>query len=122
LAAIRAPRSPLRVIITLRADFYDRPLQYESLGRLIKDNSEIVLPLSAEELTWAVREPARRVGVGMEKGLAETIVADVGDQPGALPLLQYALTELFERRQERVMTQSAYEEIGGVFGRARPPG
>ncbi|MGD2079488.1 MAG: protein kinase, partial [Chloroflexota bacterium] len=44
LQAIAAPRSPLRVIITLRADFYDRPLQYETLGRLIKDNCEIVLP------------------------------------------------------------------------------
>ena len=34
LQAIAAPRSPLKVIVTLRADFYDRPMQYESLGRL----------------------------------------------------------------------------------------
>ena len=120
LAAIRAPRSPLRVIITLRADFYDRPLQYESLGLLVKENSAIVLPLTAEELSSAIREPARRVGVGLEDGLSEAIVADVADQPGALPLLQYALTELFENRQgdgqAGTMTQAAYEEIGGVPG------
>jgi WD40 repeat protein/serine/threonine protein kinase/DNA-binding SARP family transcriptional activator len=115
LAAIRSPKSPLRVVITLRADFYDRPLQVQSLGRMIKENTEVVLPLSLEELTWAVREPARRMGVRLENGLTKSIVADVADQPGALPLLQYALTELFEKRQNNVMTVSAYGRIGGVL-------
>ena len=40
---------------------------------------------------------------------------DVAGQPGALPLLQYALTELFERRQGNVMTKAAYEESGGAL-------
>ena len=116
LAAVSAPRSPLRVVITLRADFYDRPLQLQALGGLLKESTEIVLPMTPEELTWAVREPGRRVGVGLEEGLAEVIVADVADQPGSLPLMQYALTELFERRQGYQMTREAYQEIGGVMG------
>jgi hypothetical protein len=116
LAAMAAPRSPLHVVVTLRADFYDRPLQIQSLGQLLKENTEIVLPLAPEELTWAVREPARRVGVGLEEGLAEAVVADVADQPGGLPLLQYALTELFERRLANWMTLESYQEIGGVQG------
>lgn len=114
LQAVTTPRTPLQVIITLRADFYDRPLQYESLGRLIKANTEIALPLSAEELTWAVREPARRMGVSLEPGLVEAIVADVTNQPGGLPLLQYLLTTLFDKHQNRTMTRATYEEIGGV--------
>ncbi|MDX1417478.1 MAG: protein kinase, partial [Candidatus Promineifilaceae bacterium] len=116
LTAIRDPRSPLRVVVTLRADFLDRPLQMQNLGKLLKENAEIVLPMSAEELTWAVREPARRMGVRLEPGLAEAIVADVSDQPGGLPLLQYALTELFERRQGGMMSLADYQEIGGVHG------
>jgi len=116
LAAISAPRSPLRVVITLRADFYDRPLQLQALGGLLKESMEVVLPMTPEELTWAVREPARRMGVGLEEGLAEVIVADVADQPGSLPLMQYALTELFEHRQGNQMTRKAYQEIGGVMG------
>jgi WD40 repeat protein len=52
----------------------------------------------------------------LEEGLAPAIVADVADQPGALPLLQYALTELFERRQDHQMTRAAYQDIGGVLG------
>jgi DNA-binding SARP family transcriptional activator len=116
LTAIHAPRSPLRLVVTLRADFYDRPLQRQQLGQLLKENTEIVLPLNATELTWAIREPARRMGVGLEEGLAATIAADVADQPGALPLLQYALTELFEQRQEHLITHAAYQQIGGVQG------
>jgi hypothetical protein len=116
LTAINAPRSPLRVVITLRADFYDRPLQHQRLGELIKEYTEIVLPLTPEELTWAVQEPAHRVGVGFEEGLTPAIVGDLADQPGALPLLQYALTELFERRQDHQMTRADYDHIGGVLG------
>jgi WD40 repeat protein len=116
ITALRAPRTPLRVIVTLRADFYDRPLQYESLGRLLKDNTEVVLPLVPEELTWAIQEPSRRVGVRLEAGLTPLIVADLADQPGTLPLLQYALTELFERRRDSLMTRQDYEAVGGVLG------
>jgi hypothetical protein len=45
-----------------------------------------------------------------------SIVADVNYQPGALPLLQYALTELFEQRQGRLLTREAYQAIGGTVG------
>jgi WD40 repeat protein/DNA-binding SARP family transcriptional activator len=116
LAAITAPHSPLRVAITLRADFYDRPLQLQPLGQWIKENTEIVLPMAADELTWAIQEPARRAGVGLEAGLTPAIVADVVNEPGALPLLQYAMTELFDERRNGAMTRAAYEEIGGVMG------
>ncbi len=50
LIALSSSRSPLRVIATLRADFYDRPLQLQSLGQLLKENTEIVLPLSPVEM------------------------------------------------------------------------
>jgi hypothetical protein len=52
----------------------------------------------------------------LEKGLVPAAVSDVADQPGALPLLQYALTELFERREGRMLTNEAYQAIGGVLG------
>src|SRR4030095_13968315 len=53
---------------------------------------------SEDELAEAIERPARRIGVRYERGLVSQIVADVRDQPGALPLLQYALTELFAGR------------------------
>jgi hypothetical protein len=65
---------------------------------LVQERTEVVVPLTSEELEEAIRCPVERVGADLEEGLALIIVADVIEQPGALPLLQYALTELFERR------------------------
>src|SRR6185503_9056627 len=55
-------------------------------------------------------------GLALEPELVPTIIREIGDQPGMLPLLQYALTELFERRQGRTLTLAAYQESGGVKG------
>ncbi len=115
-AAASDERSRLRVIVTLRADFYDRPLLYPDFGELMRKHTEVVLPLSAEELTRAISSPAERVGLKLEAGLAATIVSEIGEQPGALPLLQYALSELFERRSGRTLTLQAYHESGKVLG------
>jgi Tol biopolymer transport system component len=102
--------------MTLRADFYDRPLQYPEFGELVRSRMETVLPMSVEELDRAIRCPAERVGVRFEEGLVARIIDDVHYQPGALPLLQYALTELFENRDNRTLTQAAYLNLGGTVG------
>jgi WD40 repeat protein/DNA-binding SARP family transcriptional activator/class 3 adenylate cyclase len=110
------PDSRLRVIVTLRGDFYDRPLIYPRFGELLAARTETVPPLTPDELEQAIREPAERVGVRPEPGLVAEMIADVAHQPGALPLLQYALTELFERRNDEGLTLSSYREIGGIAG------
>src|SRR5260221_2356980 len=112
--AVTEPRSRVRVIVTLRADFYDRPLRYPYFGELVRSRLETIMPLSAEELENAVTRPAQRVGVTFEPGLVSGIIAGVNYQPGALPLLQYALTELFEQRQGRILTHDAYQALGGT--------
>lgn len=116
LHAVEDERSRIKIIVTLRADFYDRPLLYADFGKLIRNHTELVLPLSDVELEASIVEPANRVGVNLEAGLVAAIVSDVYQQPGALPLLQYALTELFERREGRLMTLQAYRDIGGTTG------
>jgi WD40 repeat protein/DNA-binding SARP family transcriptional activator/class 3 adenylate cyclase/tRNA A-37 threonylcarbamoyl transferase component Bud32 len=110
------PESRLHVVVTLRADFYDRPLVYPRLGELLANRTEAVPALTPDELEQAIRGPAEEVGVHPEPGLVAQMIADVSDQPGALPLVQYALTELFERRDGDRMTSEAYREIGGVAG------
>jgi WD40 repeat protein/serine/threonine protein kinase len=116
LAAANDPRSRLRIVATLRADFYDRPLLYPDFGDLIRKTTELVLPLSSEELEQAIVGPAERVGLALEPGLVAAIVQDVSAQPGALPLLQYALSELYERRMGRLLTLDAYQTSGRVLG------
>jgi ABC-type sugar transport system substrate-binding protein/DNA-binding CsgD family transcriptional regulator len=114
--AITDPKSQVRVVIALRADFYDRPLLYSAFGELMGNRTEVVLPMTAEELDQAITRPAKRVGVTLEAGLVATVVADVIDQPGTLPLLQYALTELFDRLEGSELTLATYHSIGGVPG------
>ncbi len=114
--AVRDPRSRLRVVVTLRADFYDRPLRYREFAELLRDRVLSVTPLSPEEIERAISAPAATVSVSLERGLLAEIVADVLNEPGALPLLQYALTELFEQRDGLTLTRSAYRTIGGVSG------
>ncbi len=116
VTAVLDERSRLRVIITLRADFYDRPLHYVDFGDLLRQRSVSVLPMTPDELEQAISQPAQDVGVWLEPGLTAVIIRDVGDQPGTLPLLQYSLTELFEQRDKNVLTHAAYEAAGGVTG------
>lgn len=116
LSAASDPRGRVRIILTLRADFYDRPLLYPRLAEFVRSHTEIVLPLNARDMEQAIVAPVERVGARLEAGLLSTIISDVGEQPGALPLLQYALTELFERREGLMLTLDAYRATGGVLG------
>jgi WD40 repeat protein len=113
-AAAQDPRSRLRIIITLRADFYDRPLLYPELGELVRQHTEVVLPLGQDELHEVITRPVARVDVQLEPALVATLMHDVGTQPGVLPLLQYALTELFEQRVDSTLTLAAYQALGGL--------
>ncbi|MFQ5968017.1 MAG: BTAD domain-containing putative transcriptional regulator, partial [Acidimicrobiia bacterium] len=114
--AVTDPRSRVRVIVTLRADFFDRPLQYSPFGELLRDGLVPITPLNEAELTEAVSGPARGVGLEVEPTLLSQVVADVRKQPGVLPLLQYSLTEVFDRRDDGRLTLGAYEASGGVLG------
>ena len=116
LHAVTNSHSRVRVMITLRANFYDRPLQYPGFGQLIRSHLETLLLLSAEELERAIVNPAHQAGVTFEPGLVATIIEDVNYRPGALPLLQFALTELFDQRDGRLLTSQAYADIGGAGG------
>ncbi|RMG81951.1 MAG: NACHT domain-containing protein, partial [Chloroflexi bacterium] len=115
-AAMNDPTCRLRVIITLRADFYDRPLMYEGFADLMRRRTEVVVPLTTSELEEAIIAPVRRLGIGVEPELLAAIIADISQEPGTLPLLQYALTEVFERREGNTLTLSAYQASGGALG------
>jgi hypothetical protein len=116
LVAIREPRSRLRVVLTVRADFWDRPLAHTRLATMLESASVSISPLAADELEQAIVAPAIAEGVDYEPGLVARIIADVADQPGALPLLQFALTELFDRAQSGLISATAYDAIGGMAG------
>jgi hypothetical protein len=107
---------PTMVVLTLRADFYADCAQYENLREVLARHQEYIGPMSTEELRRAIELPAQRGGYEFEPGLVELILRDVGDEPGALPLLSHALLETWRRREGRRLTLAGYAEAGGVRG------
>ncbi|NTU80629.1 MAG: PQQ-binding-like beta-propeller repeat protein [Chloroflexales bacterium] len=116
VTAVLDEHSRLRVLLTLRGDFVEPALLDVDFGELLRQRSDLVLPLTPEELERAITRPAQRLGLALEDGLVATMIGDVGAQPGALPMLQHTLRELFGRRSGHVLTRGAYVELGGVSG------
>ncbi|MBK8034108.1 MAG: hypothetical protein IPK17_32325 [Chloroflexi bacterium] len=75
-----------------------------------------ILPMALAEVFDAVQKPATAAGLTFDEGLAADLVFEVREQPGSLPLLQFALDQLYKARTDRRLTRSAYEAIGGVRG------
>ncbi|NMC34731.1 MAG: CHAT domain-containing protein [Veillonellaceae bacterium] len=103
-----------RVILTLRADFLGECAPYPALKQAIQAHAEIIPPMTQSELRSAIEQQAGAVGLRFEAGLAETILSDVQAEPGAMPLLQHALLQLWQRRHGRWLRSSAYRAGGGV--------
>lgn len=119
VAAVDEPHGRITVVVTLRADFYGRPLAHPEFGARLGSGVVNVTPLTAEELEEAAMRPAEQQGVVLEPALLGQLIADVGGQPGSLPLFQYALTELFDRRVGDTLTAASYRAMGGLEGALR---
>ncbi len=107
---------PAVVLITLRADYYGRCAGYERLRDVLSRQQEYIGEMTQEELRHAIVEPAHRARWEIEPGLVDLLLRDVGNEPGALPLLSHALLETWQRRRGRIMTMSGYTSSGGVHG------
>lgn len=114
------------VVATLRTDLYERLQQLPALLGLKQSGSAYDLaPPDAAKLAEIVRKPAEAAGLSFGRdeangcSLDERLLVDAG-RPDMLPLMQFALQELFDRREvtgaETLLTFAAYQEIGGLDG------
>jgi DNA polymerase III delta subunit len=104
------------VVLTLRSDFLSQAQAYRPLNDALQGQTWLLGPMSRDELKEAVAGPAKKQEVYFEKGLIERILDDVGDEPGNLPLLEFALTQLWGLQEGRWLTHAAYDAIGRVGG------
>ena len=104
------------VVLTMRADFYPRCAAYADLAAALSDHQVLVGPMTDDELRRAIDRPARLAGLEPEPGLVELLVDDIRGRAGALPLLQFALQEVWRRRDDYRLTIRTYREIGGIEG------
>ncbi|MEH2422480.1 MAG: caspase family protein [Nostoc sp.] len=109
----------LAIVTTMRADFLEYCLNYKSLTQLIQEQAVYMPPLLGAELEEAIASPARLQGYQLQTGLLGTIQQEVvGQEKGCLPLLQFALTEVWEQRDKPThqLTIAKFNELGGVIG------
>src|SRR5208282_2294678 len=116
LYASKVAQGQTLVILTMRADFYPKCAADAELAAAFSDHHILVGPMTEDELHLAIERPAKLVGCELESGLVDLLVRDVRLQAGALPLLQHALLELWERREGRRLTSAAYKAIGRIEG------
>jgi WD40 repeat protein len=104
------------VLVTLRSDFYGRCANHPRLAAAVAWHQHLLGPMGVGELRRVIEGPARFAGLRFEAGLVDTMLKDVEDEPGALPLLSHALYETWARRDGRVLTFAGYRDAGGVQG------
>jgi energy-coupling factor transporter ATP-binding protein EcfA2 len=117
LKALEITDKQLRLILTMRADFFGKCAEqdYGGLANKIQENLVTVTPMSRQELEQAITEPANKVGLEIERELVSQMLEDV-EGPGSLPLLQYTLTELWQQREVERLRLAEYTRLGGVKG------
>ena len=105
----------ITLVLTLRADFYGYVLSYRPFRDALQEfTPQLLSSMKREELQQAIELPAQKLEIQLEPQLTQRILDDVGEEPGNLPLLEFALTRLWEKQINRELTHQAYEEIGGV--------
>lgn len=108
------PQQAWRLTLAIRADFLGKVCAHRSLADALQQATVLLGPMTRDELRTVIEQPAERCGILIEDGLTERILEAVGDEPGNLPLLSFALTKLWETQQAGTFTHAAYNGIGGV--------
>ncbi|WP_407547832.1 DNA-binding protein [Streptomyces sp. Pv4-95] len=116
LLVAREDGSRLRVVLAVRADFFGRCADHPGLTAALNDATLLVGSMGPDELRAAIVGPAGACGLNVERELTARIVAEIADEPGALPLMSHALMETWRRRRGRTLTMQAYEVAGGLHG------
>ncbi len=104
------------LVATMRADFLGNALSYRPVADVLQQGNIMLGPMNETELRDVIEKPAEKLGVTFQSGLVERILDDIEKEPGNLPLLEFALTELWKQRKGKQLTHKAYTEIGEVSG------
>ncbi len=118
LLALAAKTPRVRTIVTMRADFYHRGLDWPVMDELLAAGHFVLLAPKLWALHEMITRPAERAGVQFEDQLVQQIIDDTGTEPGALALMAFALWQLCEtlKGTGSLLTHAAYDGFKGVHG------
>ena len=116
LHATGDPAARVSLILTLRSDFLGETQKHITLSQAITGNGFIVPAMSRDELERAITLPAEQAGHPLDESTVKLLVKETEGREGALPLLQFALTRIWEGLREGIEPAVTLEDIGGVGG------
>jgi hypothetical protein len=111
--------TPLRLVLSLRSDFLDHVSEAPALMAELTRGLFFLMPPDRDGLRDALIQPAEMAGYRFETPrMIESMLDHLEHTPGALPLLQFAASQLWEMRdrERRLLTADSYERIGGIAG------
>lgn len=104
------------VIVILRSDFLGETLKHPALNRLLSEQGYLVPAMNSEELQRAIAKPAEFAGHPLDAATIDLLVKDTEGRAGALPLLQFTLTRVWEKLTEGKHPSETLREMGGIAG------
>lgn len=104
------------VVVTFRSDFLRELQQHPPLYHLFSEQGLLVRPLLVEELREAIAKPAELAGHPLDEAVITLLLQQMQGQDHALPLLQFALTQIWEGLEAGVSEVETLTRIGGVGG------
>ncbi|WP_069815554.1 nSTAND1 domain-containing NTPase [Streptomyces sp. TP-A0874] len=124
-AVPRREKPAVLVVLGVRADFYAACVDHPQLREALRADPVLLDPMTETELRQAIRLPAQDVGLRIEDGLIELLLADLGStgpaggratatHAGRLPLLAHALRATYGARSGRLLTVDGYRATGGI--------
>jgi len=103
----------LKVLVTLRADFLGQAISLTpELSQWLQDGVVFHQPLERADWEAVILQPAKTVGLHIDPALVALILEEIAAQPDSLPLLEYALKELWQQRTPNGIGLTEYEAIG----------
>jgi energy-coupling factor transporter ATP-binding protein EcfA2 len=113
LAVTQSKAAAHRVVLTMRSDFEPQIAALPKLQAVFDRAQYRIPPFNAAELREVIEKPAELVGLKFEEGIVDRLVNEILGEPAGLPLLQFALLKLWERRDRNRVTFEAYRSVGG---------
>jgi WD40 repeat protein len=106
------------ILFSMRSDFVSNCATYPQLNTLLNQQFVQIGAMQPEELVSAIAQPALRVGLRIDPELIAQIINEMKGEPGALPLMQFALKDLFDSQGEKsgviALTLNDYLQRGGI--------
>ncbi|MCP4361880.1 MAG: SUMF1/EgtB/PvdO family nonheme iron enzyme [Chloroflexi bacterium] len=103
------------VILTMRVDYESYLTKAPLFHSLVEQGQVRIAAMNGAELHDAIEQPATAVGLKFEEGLVDELVRQIIGEPAALPLLQFALLQLWDNRERNRVTWETYRRLGSVM-------